>query len=130
MADNIQTDSDSQGPIQPGVGRSDQTNKQLHQINPNWVEDGYGVVGPQRQVIPQSPVTPHPVKFGIDNSIQPNPALGAIVVTTEDTSGYTPGSGVPTVSDVTTLTFDQDLFEIFDGGGGQCVVKLKTTDCS
>jgi len=68
MADNIQTDSDSQGPIQPGVGRSDQTNKSLHQINPNWVEDGYGVVGPQRQVIPKPQPQPPRMDFGIDNS--------------------------------------------------------------
>jgi len=72
MAENIQTDSDSQGPIQPGVGRSDQTNKALHQINPNWVEDGYGVVGPQRQVIPQAPLRPPSMEFGIDNSRPPN----------------------------------------------------------
>jgi hypothetical protein len=65
MAENIQTDSDSQGPIQPGVGRSDQTSKALHQINPNWVEDGFGVVGPQRQVIPKPEQRPPPMDFTI-----------------------------------------------------------------
>jgi len=68
MADNIQTDSDSQGPIQPGVGRSDQTNRAIHQIQPNWVEDGFGVVGPQRQVIPRPTLQPPRMDFGIDNS--------------------------------------------------------------
>ena len=53
-----------------------------------------------------------------------------ITVTVEDASGYTPGSGVGSVSGVTTLTFDQDMFEIFDGGGGQCVVRLKTCDAT
>lgn len=65
---NIQTDSDSQGPIQPGVGRSDQVGRALHQINPNWVEDGFGIVGPQRPIVPREQPQPHPVRFGIDNS--------------------------------------------------------------
>jgi len=56
--------------------------------------------------------------------------IGGITVTAEDASGYAPGAGVGSVENVDVLTFDQDLFEIYDGGGGQCVVKLKTTDCS
>lgn len=52
--------------------------------------------------------------------------FGTIRVTVEDASGYEPGSGVPLVNGVMILTFDQDNFEIYDGGGGQCVVKLKT----
>jgi len=52
--------------------------------------------------------------------------VGKITVTVEDASGYAPGAGVMSVGNVDTLTFDQDNFEIYDGGGGQCVVKLKT----
>jgi hypothetical protein len=55
---------------------------------------------------------------------------GSVTVTVEDASGYAPGAGVGSVSNVDTLTFDSNLFEIYDGGGGQAVVKLKTTDCS
>jgi hypothetical protein len=51
---------------------------------------------------------------------------GTVTVTVEDASGYAPGDGVSEVDNVTTITFDQDNFEIYDGGGGQCVVKLKT----
>jgi hypothetical protein len=112
MADNIQTDSDSQGPIQPGVGRSDQTNKPLHQINPNWVEDGYGVVGPQRQVIPQSPVTPHPVKFGIDNSI-PNLTATGLIVT----------DGTTTITNVNKISFDGSVFTVVDYGNGEAHIQ-------
>jgi len=72
MDEHVQTDSDSQGPIQPGVGRSDQTNRSIAQINPNWVEDGYGIVGPQRPVIPQPLSRPPPMEFGIDNSFPLN----------------------------------------------------------
>lgn len=73
MAENIQTDSDSQGPIQPGVGKTDQTNRAIHQINPNWVEDGYGIVGPQRPVIQPQSATPTPMPFGVSKPQSLNP---------------------------------------------------------
>lgn len=128
MAD-VQTDSDAEAQSQPGVGHVDQTNRALHQINANWQEDGHGIRGPQRAVS-QERAQPHPIRFEIDNSRGETPPGGSIIVTTEDASGYTPGTGVSEVDGVTKLTFDQDLFEIFDGGGGQCVVRLKTTNCS
>lgn len=68
MAENIQTDSDAEGQFQPGVGKSDQVNRAIHQINPNWVEDGHGIVGPQRQIVPKENARPSPIEFGIDNS--------------------------------------------------------------
>jgi hypothetical protein len=55
---------------------------------------------------------------------------GMLRVTTEDASGYAAGSGVSSVLGINVLTFDQDNFEIYDGGGGQCVVKLKTCDAT
>lgn len=51
---------------------------------------------------------------------------GTVTVTTGDTSG---GADVSTMSGVTTITFDQDLFSISDGGGGVCLVDLQTEDC-
>jgi hypothetical protein len=55
----------------------------------------------------------------------PTPPPATITVTVEDASGFAPGAGVPEVDHVHTLTFDSNMFEIYDGGGGQCVVKLK-----
>lgn len=131
MADSIQTDSDAGSQSQVGVGKVDRTPKALHQIQPNWIEDGHGIVGPRRQVVVPQSARPHRMDFGIDNVSNPDPVGGGkITVTTEDASGYTPGTGVATVPSVTTLTFDQDVFEIFDGGGGQCVVRLKTCDAT
>ncbi len=130
MPERVQTDSDAENQSQIGVGQTDQANRALHQINPNWVEDGHGLRGPQRTVA-RVIARPHPIQFNIDNQRNPpNPATGSFMVTTEDASGYAPGSGVAEVDSVTILTFDQDVFEIYDGGGGQCVVKLKTCDAS
>jgi hypothetical protein len=69
-------------------------------------------------------------EFRVPNAVFKKGGTGTITVTTEDVSGYTPGTGVSEVDDVDTLTFDQDVFEIFDGGGGQCVVRLKTCDAT
>ncbi len=33
------------------------------------------------------------------------------------------------VADVTKVVFDDDLFAIFDQGGGTCAVKLRTVEC-
>lgn len=128
---DVQKDSDAGAQSQTGVGRVNQVTKALHEVQPNWTEDGYGIRGPQRQVVPKSNASPFPMDFRVDNSRNsPLSGGGAIVVTTEDATGYTPGTGVSTVNGVTTLTFDQDVFEIFDGGGGQCVVRLKTCDAT
>lgn len=51
---------------------------------------------------------------------------GTVTVTTGDTSG---GVDVSTLSGVTTITFDQDLFSISDGGNGTCFVDLQTEEC-
>jgi hypothetical protein len=45
------------------------------------------------------------------------------VVTLEVTDGTT------TVTNVTTIAFDGDLFTVSDGGGGTANVTLKTTEC-
>ncbi len=52
---------------------------------------------------------------------------GTVTVTTGDTSG---GVEVSTLSGVTTITFDQDLFTISDGTNGVCFVDLQTEDCA
>ncbi len=72
MAENIQTDSDAESQSQPGVGKVDQVNRSLHQINPNWIEDGYGIIGPQRPIIPKVDPHPTPMEFKIDNSFPPS----------------------------------------------------------
>lgn len=46
-------------------------------------------------------------------------------VTVEDNSGFS-GGGIPSMSDVVTLTPDNNLFELYDGGSNQAVIKLKT----
>lgn len=46
-------------------------------------------------------------------------------VTVEDNSGFS-GGGIPSMSNVVTLTPDNNLFELYDGGSDQAVLKLKT----
>jgi hypothetical protein len=53
---------------------------------------------------------------------------GSITVTVEDVSGYS-GGGISSLENVDVITFDSSLFELYDGGGGQAVIKPKTTDC-
>lgn len=68
-----QTDTDSQGPFATGTGFSEQRPNAIHQINPNWVADGYGLRGPQRPVVPDD-TRRSPIQFPmIDNSV-PRPA--------------------------------------------------------
>ncbi len=71
MADKLPIDSNAGSQSQVGVGRAEQPNRPLHQINPNWVEDGYGIVGPQRQITRQS-ATPASMEFGVNNNSSPN----------------------------------------------------------
>ena len=44
-------------------------------------------------------------------------------VTTEDASGYS-GDGQDFLDDIDVLTFNEEDFDLFDGGGGQAIVKL------
>lgn len=44
-------------------------------------------------------------------------------ITTEDVSGYT-GGGQDFVDDIDVLTFGEDDFDVYDGGGGQAIVRL------
>ncbi len=67
MADKVPIDSNAGTSSQVGVGRAQQIGRALHQINPNWVEDGYGIVGPQRQVVRQN-ATPSGMEFGVNNN--------------------------------------------------------------
>jgi|SRR6516164_8547511 hypothetical protein len=62
-----------------------------------------------------------------------NPSInggGGFKVTAEDTSGYIEGGDVGEVDGVDTLTFDTQEFMIFDGGGGQCVIRARTCPSS
>ncbi len=87
-----QTDTDAPGPIATGVGVSEQNPRMVHQIQPNWVVDGYGIRGPQRQVI-QPDIRKDPMTFGLPIPSQPiqtddpsgNPCMEA--------AGDPPGSG-------------------------------------
>ncbi len=81
---NIQTDSDAEGQFQPGVGKSDQVNRAIHQINPNWVEDGYGIIGPQRPIVPRERATPNPIDFVFNNPNQRQVLPGACAPTQPD----------------------------------------------
>jgi N-acetyl-gamma-glutamylphosphate reductase len=49
-----------------------------------------------------------------------------IIVTVEDVSGYS-GGGITKLNNVTTLTFDNTVFDLYDGGGGQAIIKCKGT---
>lgn len=42
----------------------------------------------------------------------------------------TVGDGTTTLDNIDVLTFDSTLFTITDGGGGEVIITLKTTDCS
>lgn len=102
----------------------------VHNTNSDWMNDSHGLRGPQ-DVGQKRTVQAQPSDFKVtDKQWFSAPGGGQVTVTVEDVSGYAPGSGVGTVEGVDVLTFDQDLFEIYDGGGGQCVVKLKTTTCT
>lgn len=67
MAENIKKDSDAGAQSQTGVGRVDPTTKALHEIQPNWVDDGHGIVGPQRQVVRPSTDGPRRMDFNFSN---------------------------------------------------------------
>lgn len=100
----------------------------IFDFQPDWKTDGHGLRGPQDERAGEV-ARPTEMSFGIGErnaSSDPLSGNGRITVTVEDASGYVAGSGVAQVTKVDVLTFDQDNFEIFDGGGGQCVVKLKT----
>ncbi len=103
------------------------------EMQPQWKADGLGLRGEQpfdsrdRTFRPSPP----PMNFVIQGTGGGSiPASGGgggtIDVTVGDASGYEPGAGVGEVDNVTNIMFDQDNFEIYDGGGGTCVVKLKT----
>jgi hypothetical protein len=99
----------------------------LSDVSPDWQTDGMGLRGPQPDLPTAPPARPFDMTFEVqEGRASGGERLGGLTVTVEDASGYSAGSGVSEVTAVSTLTFDQANFEIFDGGGGQVVVKLKT----
>ncbi len=85
MIERVQTDTDAEGQTQIGVGRSDQLNRAIHQIQANWQEDGHGIRGPQRSVI-QTQARPFPMPFGI-NDARVNPASSQCTPNAPPTTG-------------------------------------------
>lgn len=59
---NQPTDTDATGAFVVGTGRSDQAPRNILDIQPNWIADGYGVRGPQRPV-QQERASPTPMDF-------------------------------------------------------------------
>jgi hypothetical protein len=65
MAERIQTDTDADPQSAIGVGQVDQTLRALHEIQPNWLADGYGIRGPQQTRDRRESVSPTPMEFGL-----------------------------------------------------------------
>jgi hypothetical protein len=106
MAEEIKRDSDAGTQSQIGVGRVDQTTKALHEIQPNWVEDGLGIVGPQRQRVRPPEEGPRRMDFNFpnDSSAAP-PATGPCAPTAPpDTGTYVWGSVDGTCQWIDTTT--------------------------
>lgn len=63
---NIPTDSDAGPQSAIGVGQTDTLFKSFHEAQPNWVLDGYGIRGPQRQRVSAPTERPPSMEFGSD----------------------------------------------------------------
>lgn len=63
----MKTQTDSDGDVQSGaaIGTVQQP-RGFHETQPNWMVDGYGIRGPQRDA-PAVSVRPEPMQFGVDN---------------------------------------------------------------
>ena len=77
MPANNQTDTDAGAQSVVGTDQVDQISRALHQVRPNWAEDGHGVRGPQRPVIPSQLARPNPVEFQFPASSNNNRTPGA-----------------------------------------------------
>lgn len=60
-----QTDSDAGGQSSVGVGRVEDLNRKLHEIQPNWIADGYGLRGPQAARQREVAARPESMQFGL-----------------------------------------------------------------
>lgn len=60
-----QTDSDAGGQSSVGVGRVEDLKRLLHEVQPNWIADGYGLRGPQEARQREVAATPIPMEFGL-----------------------------------------------------------------
>lgn len=65
MPERINIDTDAGPRSTVGVGTADLTSTALHEIAPSWLQDGFGVRGPQRQVQREMPVSPAPMDVGM-----------------------------------------------------------------
>lgn len=103
------------------------SSQELSEIDPEWQTDGLGLRGRQPEEHPQAKLDPWDVSFTNQQGGQDGGGKdggGKLQVTQEDVSGYATGGGSD-VDKVDVLTVDQTIMEVFDGGGGQAIIKLK-----
>lgn len=103
------------------------SSQELSEIDPEWQTDGLGLRGRQPEDHPQAKLDPWDISFTNQQGGQDGGGKdggGKIEVTAEDASGYS-GGGSSDLTNRDVLTVDSNLFEIYDGGGGQAVIKIK-----
>lgn len=61
--ENVPTDTDAGPQSTVGVGVADTVTRALHETQPSWLQDGYGVRGPQRRES-QEAAKPADMTFG------------------------------------------------------------------
>jgi|ERR1041385_1978984 hypothetical protein len=91
----------------------------LSEVDPSWMDDGLGVIGEQTDPDWSTNTQWDTIATSEDQQEQDftGGSGGSLTVTTEDGSGWT--GNVTEVDGVTTLTFDSNMFRIYDLGGGQ-----------
>jgi hypothetical protein len=72
---NTIIDTDATGPFAVGTGHSEQGSVDIRNINPNWIADGYGVRGPQKQSGVEERARPLDIPLAFDNSRNAPPTI-------------------------------------------------------
>lgn len=113
-----QTDSDAGGQSSVGVGRVEDLSRKLHETQPNWIADGYGLRGPQAVRQREVAARPEPMQFGLPTDGRASEAGGSKQLTVTD--------GTTTVESVVKLSFAGTVFEVVDSGNGEAHVQCAT----
>lgn len=100
----------------------------LGDVNPDWLDQGLGF-GEEFQTEEQLQGWDTDVRTQGADDTQDEVSAGAGGGITVQTGPFS-GGYAGTVDNVTTITLDEDLFQIQDNGGGEVLVSLKTTTCS
>jgi hypothetical protein len=111
-----------------GLSHSEAWPIALEGSSPNWMEDGYGIQGPQGES-EEEDLQDWDTNAWSDNS-QANEDFASVgntgleVGTQAFYGGY-----LGNVNNVTEIHFDESMFLIQDDGGGNVLVSLNTTTC-